>query len=89
MYFGENGIKTLKSLTLAVSHIFRLEKIDIIMFVGTLRINQSILIKVPTKFQPQKLPFTYNLLDFNDSEKYSDMNNENNWDFSLLNLDVR
>jgi len=89
MYFGENGIKTLKSLTIAVSHIFRLENIDIIMFVGTLRINQSILIKVPTKFQPRKLPFTYNLLDSNDSEKYSDMNNENNWDFSLLNLDVR
>jgi hypothetical protein len=89
MYFGENGIKTLKSLTLAVSHIFQLEKIDIIMFVGTLRINQSILIKVPTKFQPRKLPFTYNLLDSNDSEKYSDMDNKNNWDFSLLNLDVR
>ena len=89
MYFGENGIKTLKSLTIAVSHIFGLEKIDTIMFVGTLRINQSILIKVPTKFQPRELPFTYNLLDSNDSEKYSDMNNENNWDFSLLNLDVR
>lgn len=89
MYFGENGIKTLKSLTIAVSHIFRREKIDIIMFVGTLRINQSILIKVPTKFQPRELPFTYNLLDSIDSEKYSDMNNENNWDFSLLNLDVR
>ncbi len=89
MYFGEDGIKTLKSLTLAVSHIFRHEKIDIIMFVGTLRINQTILIKVPTKLQPKKLPFTYTLLDSNYCEKYSDMNNKNNWDFSLLNLDVR
>ena len=89
MYFGENGIKTPKSLTLAVSHIFRHEKIDIIMFVGTLRINQSILIKVPNKFQPKKLPFTYTLLNADHSEKYSDMDNKNNWDFSLLNLDVR
>jgi len=89
MYFGEDGIKTLKSLTLAVSHIFRHEKIDIIMYVGTLRINQTILIKVPTKFQPKKLPFTYTLLDSDNSDKYTDMNNKNNWDFSLLNLDVR
>mgnify|MGYP000848408728 FL=1 len=89
MHFGENGIKTSKSLTLAVSYIFRHEKIDIIMFVGTLRINQSILVKVPNKFQPKKLPFTYTLLNADHSEKYSDMDNKNNWDFSLLNLDVR
>ncbi len=89
MCFEENNIKSFKSLVLAVWHIFMHEKIDIIMFVGTPRINQSILIKVPTKLQPQKLPFTYNLLDAKSHENYSDMNDKNNWDFSLLNLDVR
>ena len=51
--------------------------------------NQHILFKVPQKFVPKPLPLTYYVLDKKNKAKYSDMSNLENWDFSLMNFDVR
>ena len=89
MDFRENGKKSFRTLIWIVWDIFRKENIDVLLFVGTMNIKQTILFKVPSKLHPRKLPFTYNLLDISDKEKYKDMSTANNWDFSLINFDTR
>lgn len=89
MDFREKGKKSFRTLIWVVWNIVRKEKVDVLLFVGTLNMKQTILFKVPTKFYPRKLPFTYNLLDVSDKEEYIDMLTANNWDFSLINFDTR
>jgi len=89
MDFRQKDEKTLKALWFAVWSIFWKEKADVIMYVGTMNLKQAILTKVPAKFEPKRLPLTYNLLKINDPKIYKDIENPKNWDFSLLNLDVK
>lgn len=100
---NENGVKTAyimdfrdkeyrkssRALLLSVWHILRCEKVDIIMYVGTMNMKQALLTKLPHRFDPKILPLTYNLLDIANSEQYQMMSKSENWDFSLINLDVR
>lgn len=89
MDFREGKSKSLKSLINVIWKIFIFEKVDIIMYIGTMNLKQSLLIKLPKRFHPRKLPFTFNILDNTLNGKHNDMSIASNWDFSLLNLDVR
>jgi len=89
MDFRQEEKKTFHALLYAVRTIYRSEDIDIIMYVGTMNFKQMLLTKIPPKMDPKRLPFTYCLLDENNDNKYKGMNNSKNWDFGLLNLDVR
>lgn len=89
MDFRENNKKTVRSLNYIVRQILLKEKtISAILYVGTLNVPQPLLIKVPSKMQPQKLPLTINVLN-GDMEMEEDALEMKNWDFSLLNFDVR
>ena len=48
---------------------------------------QLLFIKVPKRLEPKKLPLMCDVLIPND--KFSDIYDINNWDFGLLNYDVR
>ncbi len=89
MDFRENNKKTVRSLNYIVRQILLKEKaISAILYVGTINVTQLLLIKVPSRMQPQKLPLTINVL--NGDEKLEKTALEmKNWDFSLLNFDVR
>jgi hypothetical protein len=87
--FRQDREKTFHSLLYAVRFICREEKVDIVMYVGTMNFRQLLLMKIPRKMEPKRLPFTYCLLNENDENKFKDMNDRKNWDFGLLNLDVR
>lgn len=89
MDFSENFYKSYRSLLSAVNHIIMHERVDVVLFVGNLRLSQGVLLKVPRKYEPKRLPFTYNILDVSNEKAYEDMNNQGSWDFSLINLDVR
>jgi len=89
MDFRQEEKKTFHSLLYAVRTIYRNEKIDIIMYVGTMNFKQMLLIKIPKKMEHKRLLFTYFLLNENDKSKYKNMDNGRNWDFGLLNLDLR
>lgn len=89
MHFAENDRKSFKALVKAVCYIFTHENYDIIMYVGTMNFKQLLLLKVPKRFEPKKLPFTYNLMMNENKNDFEDMNIKENWDFSLMNLDVR
>jgi hypothetical protein len=89
MYFSEDGMKTLRSLTKALIYIYINESFDIITYVGTMNLKQFLMIKIPPKYEPQRLPFTYNILNIQNSSIFDDINIKASWDFSLINFDVR
>lgn len=87
--FRENGNRTFRGLVKAVRHIMKNDRPDAIMFVGFLRLFQTLLLRVPDKFVPKRLPFTCRIMDSKFKEEYEDMAEDKNWNFSLINFDVR
>ena len=89
MDFRSGDRRSLRALVKASNKILRDESIDVILFIGHLRIKQFLFFKVPRQNEPQTLPLVYKILD----ESYNhlnDINNEaKNWNFSLMNFDVR
>lgn len=89
MDFRENGMRTAKSINFAVRTIIKTEQPDAVLFVGLLRLRQCSLFKVPKSYVPKPLPLTYYVLDKANKERYADMDDNSNWNFSLMNFDVR
>ena len=89
MDFREKGKRTARALIKTVRYIKNTEKPDAILFVGFLRLRQHILLKVPSKFIPKPLPLTYSVYNPSDNDRFKDMKDIKNWDFSLMNFDVR
>lgn len=87
--FREKDKRTKLSLAKAIQYIILSEKVDAVLFVGYLRLKQNILFKVPKRFVPKPLPLTYTVFDKSKKEEFSDMSDVNNWNFSLMNFDVR
>ena len=89
MDFRKKRKRTYRALVKAVRKIHEKEDVDMILFVGFLHMKQFCLIKCPKRFVPKRLPLTYFVLNKSDREKYTDMQDEKNWNFSLINFDVR
>lgn len=89
MDFRQGDCRTSKALNFTIRQIIRRENPDAILFVGFLRLCQLSLLKVPYRFIPKHLPFTYYVLNKEDKEQFSDMSNVRNWNFSLMNFDAR
>ncbi len=87
--FRENRERSYKAFVRSVRYIFIKEKPDIIIFIGKLRIKQYLLIKVPCRFEPQRLPLTFNLTSPVFDKYLESMSDPNNWNFGLMNFDVR
>lgn len=87
MDFRENGKRTVKSLLFAIMNILKQKNVDAIAFIGFLHLYQWILIKIPAKFVPKRFTLYYSIYDKN--MNYTGIDDKNNWDFSLLNFDVR
>lgn len=87
IYSKQNGRLTYRSLLVGVTDVLKNHKIDLILFVGPLRLFQTLFIRIPRKVEPKRLPLTCDLLTEN--EQLKDMLNFDNWDFGLLNYDVR
>ncbi len=87
--FREDGKRSSKALSKAVLHILSKENVDAILFVGLLHLSQISLLKTPKKFVPQRLPLVYYILGGKTAEDFSGIENPANWDFSLINFDVR
>lgn len=89
MDFRENGQKTLRALNFVARQIlFKEHGLSAILYVGTINVSQPLLIKLPAKIQPQKLPLTINVIN-GDKGLEENALHMKNWEFSLLNFDVR
>jgi len=87
-YKTENKHKNRSVLKKAIKNILKSEKIDIIVFVGTLSFRSRFLIKIPFNKEPKHLYFTGDILS-TDKIKEEIVFNLSNWDFGLFNYDVR
>ena len=82
----QEGKRSMKAF-LKVIKVIRQQNVDLIIYVGKMGVFQTLFIKVPKKLEPKKLPLMCDVLMPND--KFSDIYDINNWDFGLLNYDVR
>lgn len=87
--FAEKGKRTLRALLFCCKYIVSNTQADIIAFVGALKLKQPLLIKLPEKKQPQKLHLTINILVPNSHLLYEELEKAENWNFGLVNFDVR
>ncbi len=100
--YDENGVKTaylidakqkdrlsFKALYKGVSYIVRKTDADIVLYVGPMKLFQMLLIHVPKRFEPKRLPLTCDIINEEYSAMYSDILEFNNWNYGLLNFDVR
>ena len=85
----QNGVKTYKSMVKACRYITTHEKADAVLYVGFMNLKQALLIKLPPKMAPKRLPLVYYILNEKDNEKFSGIENPDNWSFSLMSFDVR
>jgi len=89
MDYRYDGIKSSRGLSYAICNIIKSEDPDIILYVGLIRHFQLNLFRLPEKWHPKKLPVIYKLIESPHDHFYSTISNGNNWDFSLINFDVR
>jgi len=87
--FRQNGQRSLRAINKAVNHIIKNEKIDMIAFVGKLDMKQRLLMKLPKSKEPQPLPLTVDILVAETDPLYAVYANPDNWNFGLMNFDVR
>jgi len=87
--FRDRGRRTYRSLIKAVEYIMNHHKIDIILFIGHLRLRQFVLLRLPWKYEPQHLPLTFNITSDDYKSYYEQMEIASNWNFSLMNFDAR
>jgi len=88
IYFDFNGKPNFKALLYAVKFIKNKEDIDLILYVGSLTFCQTLMLKVPKFLEPKALPFIYENINLSLSQ-LDIVDNFKNWDFSLINYDVR
>lgn len=87
--FSEKGRRSAKSLSFIVEEILKREQIDAIIYIGTMNFFQTILTKVPRKYEPQAFPLCIRIIDKSDEDLNIALTSINNVDFGLINFDVR
>ena len=68
----QNNIFTLKSLYEAVRYLSRKTSADMVLYVGPIKLFQTILIKVPRRYQPKRLPLTCDILNMDEIDQFSE-----------------
>lgn len=86
-FYNAQKERDTRSLYNAVNYIYSNERVDIILFVGTLGMKQQVLLKVPEKKEPRSLNFCIEILDNNLNTK--NLSKLTSWNFGLYNFDVR
>lgn len=89
MDFRENGFRTNYSLSRSLLNIIRTEKVDLVLFIGTLRMKQFTMFKLSGKKEPKHLPVVIDLLAIEDPLSFSRLIDFGNWELSLMNFDMR
>ena len=72
-----------------IKYILKNEDVDIILYIGKLSFKRISLIKVPEKYEPKKLNYCGKILSVNNSDHNNGFYDLDNWNFGLMNYDVR
>lgn len=85
-FFDKDGNRDFRSLLRATKKMMK-EKIDAVVYVGSLKMLQTIFIKIPENKLPRKMYLMGDIIDQNKiDQRFFDFSN---WDFGLMNFDVR
>lgn len=82
----EGGARSFRAFRKAVSAILA-EKVDIVLYVGSVGFFQTLLLRVPRRFEPKPLPLMCDMISRGGCCR--DMLDIRSWDFGLRNYDVR
>lgn len=88
MDFREDNRRSLRALTYALK-VIKEENIDLILFIGKLPFKQLLMIRLPEKYEPRRLPLTLNIIDKTFEDDLNVLQNLDNWNFGLMNFDAR
>jgi len=81
--------KSYKALVIATHHIISHERVDAILYVGLMHFMQPLMIRLPNRLVPKRLPLTCCVLNKAKQESFQNVKDLNNWNFSLMSFDVR
>lgn len=87
-FYNSRQIRDARSLNKAVKYIAANNKVDLILFIGPLRMKQTVLFKVPAAKEPRPLNFCIEVLDKQNVEE-GVAAKASSWNFGLYNFDVR
>lgn len=89
LHFVEKNKRSYRSLVFTVRQILKNEKVDAILYVGTMNMPQMLLTKTPKRYEPQQMPLCVSSFDKNNKEVKDVLVSIDNIDFGLINFDVR
>lgn len=86
-FYNHKNKRDSKSLLDAVKYIVQNETVDLLLFVGELKMQQAVLFKVPKSKEPRSVNFCVEVLNKENIEAKAF--DEASWNFGLYNFDVR
>lgn len=89
MDFREGDKKSYKALVAASRYISTHQQVDAILYVGFMHFKQCLMVKLPEKMAPKRLPLTCYVLNQDKEHLFNDITDPDKWNFSLMSFDVR
>ena len=86
-FYNNHNKRDSNSLLKAVNYIVQNEKVDIVLYVGELKMKQTVLFRIPKKKEPRTVNFCVEVLNKDNIEAKAF--DEASWNFGLYNFDVR
>lgn len=84
-----NGVKSYKALVFASRFIMKTTNADAILYVGFMHFMQVLMVRLPKKMIPKRLPLACYVINKDRETEFDDISNPDNWNFSLMSFDVR
>ena len=81
--------KTYRSLFKACRYIVAHENVDAVLYVGFMHLAQCLMVKLPARMVPKRLPLTCYVLNRDEKSLEQELVQADNWNFSLMSFDVR
>ena len=86
-FYNNQNKRDSNSLLKAVNYIVQNEEVDLVLFVGELKMKQTVLFRIPKKKEPRTVNFCVEVLNKENIEAKAF--DEASWNFGLYNFDVR
>ena len=86
-FYNNDHVRDSRSLTEAVRYIVRNANPDLVLFIGELKMTQSVFFRIPKSKEPRPLNFCLEILDEKNIDEKAYI--ASSWNFGLYNFDVR
>ena len=87
IYCKEKGQLSFRAFSKTTLYILKSQKIDMVLYIGQMNMFQTLFVRVPSRLEPKLLPLTCDII--NEDSGLEGVYDLKNWDFGLVNYDVR